>query len=174
MTIHNCQFSVIEYRPDPASPRDRIPLAVVMETKLKGRWYLGVVARPSLTEGELGRLDGIGRELLASPSKFIESAVEDVIKRAGKPPPGGEALNFLAQRFNWTLSVSAPEKHAFAPSWIKSAKTAVADELGELFRAYVAGERPARLHVRPDRLPMADVPLIPVPVPEVAFQELCA
>lgn len=111
-TLRRFWFSPIEYQPDPSRPDERkITLGVAVEAEFRHMWVVAVKARAILTDEELARLDGVGKELLREPIAFIAREVETVLPHAKKP---GDVLKLLSQEGRWSFHVGSPSRKELA------------------------------------------------------------
>lgn len=101
-------FSTIEYRPDPSLPDEgRISLGVIAEAEISTSWIVAVQARAFLSEDELSRLDGVGKELFREPLRLIAREVEAVLGQAKQPR---DVLRLLCAREVWSFRFEGPRK----------------------------------------------------------------
>lgn len=156
-TLRRFWFSPIEYRPDPSRPEEgKITLGVVVEAEFRNMWVVAAKTRAILTEDELARLDGLGKELLKDPAGFIGREVESVLPRAKKP---GDVLKLLAQAERWSFHVTSPSKKGLAGAG-KSPRVVMLNKLEALYANHVRGiaAGTARRSAPPSALPWAAPP----------------
>lgn len=148
-------FSLIEYRPRPATHEDAISLGVAVEAAVGNLWLVGIYVRAGLTAGEVERLDGVGRDLLKSPPKTIERAVESVLFSAEAPPQRpGDALTELALRQGWSFHFSEPKLFHPTPGY-RSQRQAVENAAVTLYGKHIKTAPPVRRLVNHSPAPVA-------------------
>jgi hypothetical protein len=135
----DAQFSVVQYRPDPSRPTvGAILLGVIVEVETQETWAVCLQARGFLSEKELQRLDGIGRDIFARPFEYLKREVESVL---GAPDvEEGSALLMLAQQHEWSLFISKPQQVTvdFGPSLTETLERVTR----ELYQTHIVGARP--------------------------------
>lgn len=109
MSLDKVWFSFIEYRPDPSEPeKDRLVLGSVVSAQTGRGHSLILHARKELTQAELKLMDGISRELLATPFSYLNAEIERLLKT--HPIKGGGLLSALSRVHRWSLHATPPRQ----------------------------------------------------------------
>ena len=138
-TLRRFWSSPIDYRPDPTRPDEgKITLGVAVEAEFRHMWVVTVMARATLTEEELARLDGLGKALLREPIAFIAREVESILPQAKQP---GDVLKLLARTERWSFHVTSPSKKELAGTG-KSPRVVMLNKLETLYANYVGRVAP--------------------------------
>lgn len=139
-------ISSVEYRPDPANPdAHKVLLGLVFECVYKATWYVGTLARVSLSDDELKLMDGIGRDLYREPCEAISREVRGSLSR--KPEKPGGVLAALHSRLVWSLHVTEPGmERKVVPARLGAMEAAFEAALTPVFheRLGISTARPAR------------------------------
>jgi hypothetical protein len=158
MSLNKVWLSFVDYRPDPAEPdRDRIALGCILEAGLRGGREREIVltGRVELTESELGRMDGIGREMLGQPSAFLNQEFRRFLDEHSEPVPfeKGGVLAAFTRKHRWSLHVTPPrlvriERHLSQTN--REALVTVCDDL--LIARALGKEVPLTMPLRAKRI----------------------
>ena len=131
-TIRDLRYSLVEYLPDPAHPEQgRILLGIVFDGRVGKHYIVGLRARLFLTDEELKRLDGIGRELLKQPIHYLRREIESKILPKVRRP--GDALELMSEWGTWYLRVSPAKKMEIQPRSVQHVREAISDRMDSFF-----------------------------------------
>ena len=104
--MRTLKLSTIVYDCDLTLPEHReiIPLGVIVEVVIPHIRGLGLIAKKTLTDDEIGKLDEFGKRMLDNPFERLSASFDDAWENSNI----GYALEYLAELHPWSFRVEQP------------------------------------------------------------------